>query len=243
MSRYAGFIALALLALAAFAYTAFKPSGTSAPSPAPQESTMLPPAAPSPARLPQGTGFDFYVLALSWSPTFCSLNPGGNNRDQCHASKDYGLVVHGLWPQFERGYPESCASDAPQRVPESIGRAMLDIMPSMGLIGHEWRKHGTCSGLGQVDYFSITRTAYEKVKAPPALSNAGQETRISPEALEKQFLDANRGLEPLGIAVTCEDGKFEEVQICMTKDLEFRTCPEVDRNSCRQRNITIPPQR
>lgn len=243
MSRYAGFIALAFLALAALAYTLLKPEEAPPPSPAQQESVAAPPATTSPVKLPLGTGFDYYVLALSWSPTFCSLNPGGGNRDQCGPSKNYGLVVHGLWPQFERGYPESCPTDAAQRVPESVGRSMLDIMPGMGLIGHEWRKHGTCSGLSQADYFAVTRAAYEKVTAPAALATVRKETRISPAVLESQFLDANRSLDARGIAVTCEDGKLDEIQICLTKDLEFRTCQDVDRNSCRQQSITIPPRR
>lgn len=244
MSRYAGLIALAFLALAALAYALLKPEGKPTLSPPQKESTAPPLAVtPSPVKLPRGTGFDYYVLALSWSPTFCSLNTGGGNRDQCGPSKSYGLIVHGLWPQFERGYPESCATDAAQRVPEGVGRPMLDIMPSMGLIGHEWRKHGTCSGLGQADYFAVTRAAYEKVAVPAALATARKETRISPVVLETQFLDANRGLDPRGIAVTCEDGKLDEIQICLTKDLEFRTCQDVDRNSCRQQSITIPPRR
>lgn len=185
--------------------------------------------------------FDFYVLSLSWSPTFCSTAEAERNRDQCGSARNYGLVVHGLWPQYERGYPQSCRSDAPNRVPSALGRQYFDIMPSMGLIGHQWRKHGTCSGLDQQDYFATLRRAFERVTVPDLLKRRSTEMRILPNELERQFIAANPGLSPGGIAVTCEADKLEEVRICLTRDLEFRTCPEVDRGGCRRPAIAIPP--
>lgn len=189
----------------------------------------------------RGRDFDFYVLSLSWSPTFCTTADAARNRDQCATSRQFGLIVHGLWPQYERGYPETCPSNQPRRVPSSLGRRYFDIMPSMGLIGHQWRKHGTCSGLSQQDYFSTMRKAFERVRIPPALTRASRETKVAPDNLEQQFITANGGLNPRGIAVTCEAGKLDEVQICLTKDLRFRTCPEIDGNACRQRSISVPP--
>lgn len=185
--------------------------------------------------------FDFYVLSLSWSPTFCSTAEAERNRDQCGSARNYGLVVHGLWPQYERGYPQSCRSDAPNRVPSALGRQYFDIMPSMGLIGHQWRKHGTCSGLDQQDYFATLRRAFERVTVPDLLKRRSTQMRILPNELERQFIAVNPGLSPGGIAVTCEADKLEEVRICLTRDLEFRPCPEVDRGGCRRPAIAIPP--
>lgn len=185
--------------------------------------------------------FDFYVLSLSWSPTFCSTAEADRNRDQCGTARKYGLVVHGLWPQYERGYPQLCRSDQPDRVPSALGRQYFDIMPSMGLIGHQWRKHGTCSGLDQQDYFATVRRAYDRVKIPALLTRRSTEMRILPNELERQFIAANPGLSPAGIAVTCEADQLEEVQICLTRDLQFRPCPEVDRGGCRRPGISVPP--
>ena len=47
---------------------------------------------------------------------------------------------------------------------------MLDIMPSKRLIFHEYRKHGTCSGLGVDGYFDLARRLFESVKIPSAMS-------------------------------------------------------------------------
>ncbi len=122
------------------------------------------------ADLPVGTGFDFYVLALSWSPAYCRAEGPGANKQQCAADRDLGFVVHGLWPQFENGYPEFCPTREPDRVPSRLGRNYTDIVPSMGLIGHQWRKHGSCSGLSQNDYFGVLRAARERVRLPPAFA-------------------------------------------------------------------------
>jgi ribonuclease T2 len=44
--------------------------------------------------------FDYYVLSLSWSPSFCEASGerGAPPQQQCGA-RAYSFVVHGLWPQ------------------------------------------------------------------------------------------------------------------------------------------------
>ena len=195
------------------------------------------------AKIPLGKGFDFYVLSLSWSPTWCEENDGGGKTQQCRRGNDYGFIVHGLWPQNDRGYPEFCPTRESDRVPDGLGRSVLDIIPSMGLIGHQWRKHGSCSGLSQKDYFAVTRAAWERIRIPEGLEPARSGMRISPDGIEQAFISANPGLERKGIAVTCAGGQLEEVRICMTPDLTFRSCPEVDRAACRAKSIEQPPIR
>ena len=195
------------------------------------------------AKVPVGKGFDFYVLSLSWSPTWCAGNDAGGKTQQCRRGEDNGFIVHGLWPQNDRGYPEFCPTRQPDRVPENLGRTVMDIIPSMGLIGHQWRKHGSCSGLGQKDYFAVTRAAWEHVRIPADLAPQSGGTRLSPDAVEHAFIAANPGMDRQGIAITCEDGQLEEVRICMTPALAFRPCPEVDRAGCRAKTIEQPPIR
>lgn len=43
--------------------------------------------------------FDYYVLSLSWSPTWCALEGDERGSPQCDADRDLGWVLHGLWPQ------------------------------------------------------------------------------------------------------------------------------------------------
>ena len=113
--------------------------------------------------------FDFYVLALSWSPSFCqdSEERGRNGGEQCSTARPYSFVVHGLWPQYERGFPQNCEQPAP-RLNRELMTSMLDLMPAPRLVFHEWDTHGTCSGLDQQAYFDRVRKARETVKIPEA---------------------------------------------------------------------------
>ncbi|MEQ8780449.1 MAG: ribonuclease T [Roseibium album] len=194
---------------------------------------------PLPASADQPGKFDFYVLSLSWSPTYCRQEGDDANPYQCDARNPFRFVVHGLWPQYERGYPHSCAG--PKRIDKSIAVTMEDIMPSHGLVFHQWRKHGTCSGLTPDEYFDLTRLAYEKVAIPGAFSKLDKRGKASPETVEKAFRLANPGLRNNAMAVTCSKGELDEIRICLTKDLEFRSCAGVDRSGCRAKSLSVPP--
>ncbi|HEV7306180.1 ribonuclease T2 family protein [Ensifer sp.] len=191
--------------------------------------------------VPLGSGFDFYVLSLSWSPTWCGDNDPKGKSDQCETGSNRGLIVHGLWPQNEKGYPDFCPTRQSDRVPSSLGRQYLDLIPSMGLIGHQWRKHGTCSGLSQEDYFAVTRAAFNRLALPPELSPARTQTDASVAGIENALVASNPGMTKDGVAVTCEGNRLEEIRICFDKALNFRACAAVDRQSCRKDSVSLPP--
>lgn len=189
--------------------------------------------------------FDFYVLALSWSPSFCEAsrerNGGQTNQQQC-GPRPYSFVVHGLWPQYERGFPRECQVPAP-RLNRNIVNSMLDLMPSPRLVFNQWDRHGTCSGLNSQQYFDLVRKARETVKIPDQFHDLSGYKMVTPDEVEQAFVDANPGLPRAGIAVTCDTRRLSEVRICMSKDLQFRDCSEVDRRACRNEKIVMPPVR
>lgn len=186
--------------------------------------------------------FDFYVLTLSWSPSYCEAEGERADRFQCAGGRPYHFVVHGLWPQYERGWPEFCPTS--DRYPrEQSVRSMLDIMPSPDLVRHEWRKHGTCTGLSAEGYFEKVRTAYGRVTIPPAFRSIDRYVTVEPGAVESAFRTANPGLPANAIAVDCDQRRLREVRICMDKTLKFRGCPEVDRRACRLDRVVLPPVR
>lgn len=190
--------------------------------------------------------FDFYVLALSWSPSFCEAaaergNTGRSQQAQC-GERPFSFVVHGLWPQYERGFPEYCKRPAP-RLERNVMVSMLDLMPAPGLIYNEWDKHGTCSGLGARAYFETIRKARAVVKIPEELLQLSQPKMISPEELEANFIKVNPGLTASAISVTCDSRRLNEVRICMSKELQFRPCEENERRACRRDQVLMPPVR
>ncbi|AKI01119.1 ribonuclease I [Hoeflea sp. IMCC20628] len=197
-------------------------------------------AVSAPADLPLGSGFDFYVLALSWSPAYCLIEGAGANQQQCADDRDLRFVVHGLWPQFESGYPEYCPTGEPERVPSGLGRDYSDIVPSMGLMGHQWRKHGSCSGLSQNDYFRVLRAARDQVTVPADFSMGNLPAQMGAMDAEAAFVAANPGMAEDGIAISCARGMLREVRICLTPSLKFRACGDVDRGGCKINNLEVP---
>lgn len=167
--------------------------------------------------------FDYYVLSLGWTPSWCAETGDARQDAQCDGGADRGFTLHGLWPQYESGWPEGCPT--PARPPSRRQTAeMADIMGSAGLAWHEWKKHGTCSGLTAGDYFALARRAYGQTHIPATFSPLGHDLRIAPEAVEEAFIEANPGLDRATIAVTCGQGRIEEVRICLTGDLQPRPC-------------------
>ncbi|MFY9629603.1 MAG: ribonuclease T2 [Methylocystis sp.] len=178
--------------------------------------------------------FDFYVLALSWSPGFCELSGGG--RSQCEPGARLGFVVHGLWPQYEHGFPSNCGGSP------TVSRMALDrakgVYPDDGLARYEWRKHGTCTGLSPGDYFDSVARAKSLVTIPQNFQNFSADQTFATQDVERAFIEANPRLRPGMMSVGCQRGLLQEVRICVTKDLrDFRACPEVARGGCHSREI------
>src|SRR3954447_487461 len=149
--------------------------------------------------------FDFYVLALSWSPSFCEAasERGNSGRSQVQCERPFSFVVHGLWPQYERGFPEYCQRPSP-RLDRNIMTSMLDLMPAPGLIFNEWDKHGTCSGLAPRAYFETIRKARAAIKIPSEFLELSEPKTIAPDAVEDAFIKANPGLSNAAVAVICD---------------------------------------
>ena len=184
--------------------------------------------------------FDFYVLSLSWSPGFCATGGADRNQQQCSGGQHLGFVVHGLWPQYERGFPQDCgpAGRSPSRV--ALDQAG-GVFPDIGLARYEWRKHGTCSGKSPSDYFADVRAARDLIVVPPQFRNASGDQTWAPIDILRAFESANPRLRPGMSAVGCRSGVLQEVRFCMSKDLrEFRPCPEVVQQTCRTRQLTVP---
>jgi len=193
--------------------------------------------------------FDYYALVLSWSPTHCATAERGRDDAQCARDDGlrYGFVLHGLWPQYEKGYPERCRTRWRPFVPEEVITSVREVMPSRGLIIHEYRTHGTCSGLRPAFYFGLARRLYDKIRIPERYQNPLEVQLVSPQELTNELLRANPGLAPDMVVITCggPGNRLREVRICMTKEGRPRRCgaDERQRAACRAGRMYVPPVR
>ncbi len=174
--------------------------------------------------------FDYYVMALSWSANWCA-QIGDDRRDpQCDAGRGLTFTLHGLWPQFEDGWPSYCRTT--QRDPSrSASDAMADIMGGSGLAWYQWKKHGRCTDLPALDYYGLMRRAYAGVTIPPVFAKISKDLEVPAEVIEGAFLESNPQLARDQVTVTCQSGMIQEVRICLSKDLSPRRCgPDVIRD-------------
>ncbi len=184
--------------------------------------------------------FDYYVLSLSWSPSFCATEGRPRGNPQC--DRPLGWVLHGLWPQYRVGWPSYCPTSArnPSRRDTA---AMADIMGSSGSAWHQWNKHGRCTGLESDDYFALARLAYDQVIRPEVLRKLDRAVTLPAAVIEQAFLEANPALTADMVTITCRDGRIHEARICLTRDLDPRDCgPDVIRD-CRMRDALLDPIR
>ena len=185
--------------------------------------------------------FDFYVLALSWSPGFCEIS--GSRSQQCDPGSGLGFVVHGLWPQNEQGYPSFCEPGG-RFVPRAAVEEARGLFPDDNLARYQWRKHGTCSGDAPSAYFRAVQRARERVRIPDGLKALRAQAKVMPTEIEQAFIKANPDLRPDMMSVSCGRRILQEVRICFDRDLRgFRSCPEVDRDTCRAGEILVPSVR
>tara|TARA_R110002072_G_scaffold130676_4_gene269752 strand:- start:1687 stop:2316 length:630 start_codon:yes stop_codon:yes gene_type:complete len=171
----------------------------------------------------QAGKFDYYVLSLSWSANWCALEGDDRQSPQCDDSTENGWIVHGLWPQYTRGFPTYCPSifRPPSR---AMTNDMADIMGTSGLAWYQWTKQGVCTGLNAIDYFATTREAYDKIARPAVFRKLDKTVTLPASLIEDAFVRDNPDLPRDGITITCKSGYIQEARICLTRDLDFRTC-------------------
>lgn len=186
--------------------------------------------------------FDYYVMSLSWSAAWCALEGDDRDDPQCDNGRGLTFVLHGLWPQFESGWPSYCRTG--ERDPTRAETAgMADIMGGAGAAFYQWKKHGRCSGLSSQGFFRTARDAYDRVAIPPLFEDVSRPLTLPATVIEDAFLDANPGLSRDQITITCKDGLIQEARICLTPDLDFRRCGDDVIRDCRLKDAVLEPVR
>jgi ribonuclease T2 len=181
-----------------------------------------------------------YVLAMSWSPQYCASTPdplSPRNRDQCGVTARYGWVLHGLWPQSDRGTPPRWCRPA-KVVPTEILQRNFCSSPSASLMQQQWAKHGTCMSKGPAAYFATATTQFRAVKFPDmtALAKVSQNS----SSIRCAFARANLGTSDAMFAVVTDaQGWLREVRLCLDVKMKPTACAAGQQGLLGQRRINI----
>lgn len=168
-----------------------------------------------PRRTPSATApITGYTLALSWSPEFCK--PRQEQRGhafQCAGTAgSFGLVVHGLWPESGRSWPQWCAAGAPLS-PADV-RAHLCMMPSARLVARQWAKHGSCMTRRPQTYLGVTRILWQSLQIPD-YDAISREDALTAGRIRAAFAAENPGWprQAIGVKLNAR-GWLEEIRLC-----------------------------
>ncbi|MBL9051874.1 MAG: ribonuclease T2 [Tabrizicola sp.] len=186
--------------------------------------------------------FDYYVLSLSWSAAWCALEGDARDDPQCGDGRGLTFVLHGLWPQYETGWPSYCRTV--ERDPtRSETAAMADIMGGAGPAFYQWKKHGRCAGLPAAVYYQTARKAFESITIPEVFKEVSRPLTLPASVIEDAFVEANPEIGRDQITITCKEGLIQEARICLTPDLSPRRCGEDVIRDCRLKDAVLEPVR
>ena len=187
--------------------------------------------------------FDYYAVALSWSPAYCATR---KDPVQCDRARPLGFVLHGVWPQYVNGYPESCTTE---RLPSDVRVKYTPLFPSPRMIEHEWKKHGTCSGLDPASYFALSARLKERIAIPAAYELPSSPVRATYRQFAQAFKASNPALAGDGVLPFCAGGGrfLREIRVCYDKRGTSISCSAAEikrsRNSCRQESFLLQSAR
>ena len=186
--------------------------------------------------------FDYFVLSLSWSPNWCAIEGDAKRSPQCAEKSGHGWIMHGLWPQFHRGYPSFCRT---VERPPSRGMTsdMADIMGTSGLAWHQWKKHVSCTGLSAQDYYALSRRAYALIERPAIFRKLDRSVRLPASVVEDAFLKSNPAIKADGITITCRNNRIQEARICLSRQLTPVPCGQDVIRDCQMKDALFDPLR
>jgi len=175
--------------------------------------------------------FDFYLMNLSWSPEFCSIQ---GTSPECAAKP--GFILHGLWAQNNDGsYPVFCSEEhGPAKPSEN-----LDLTPDLSLLDHEWAKHGTCAAVGPQRFFTMEREAYHSLKIPAEFTHVDHEISLTPDKILGLFYEANPTFPQGSILLSCGRNHLTAIEACFSKDLKPLVCQGL--RTCHANSVKITP--
>jgi ribonuclease T2 len=166
-----------------------------------------------------------YTLALSWSPEFCRTRTDEPaHAMQCSGARgSFALVVHGLWPESAKGWPQWCEARA-ALTPAEVRGAMC-LMPSERLVARAWAKHGSCMVPRPEAYLKVIRILHSGLRLPD-YDRIAREENLTAGRIRSAFADANPEWPESAVGVELNArGWLEEIRLCYSKRFRPAPCP------------------
>ena len=128
--------------------------------------------------------------------------------------------------------PSPCTASGPRTTPALTSRTAptlparqtrqhySDIYPDPGLLRHEWKTHGTCSGLSADAFFNLARQAEHSVAIPTELSTLDHQTSMPPAQILDLFAKTNPSFPRESLALSCGNNYLTAIEVCMSKTLQ-----------------------
>lgn len=189
-----------------------------------------------------------FLLSLSWSPTYCLEQDPRGKTPQCQINKPkkYRFIVHGLWPQpitDTGGKHLNYCRDVSVKLEASIVKNYFYLMPSSGLMLHQWRKHASCGNFTQKIYFKTIENMYEQFKIGNLLHDITATTNYDLKMIIQKITSHIPNITTDNIVIACRNNQLSEVRVCLNNDYTVRKCyySEIKSGRCSKDSIITVP--
>ncbi len=157
------------------------------------------------------------LLAISWQNAYCQTH---QKKRECRNVKSShysasNFTLHGLWPQPRSR--QNCKGKRKVFLEKELYMELLEVMPAAksGLQHHEWKKHGTCYGKDQEEYFKDSIYLVKEINNSPVRDlfarNVGK--RVTKEQLNRVFNKAFGSGSGRKVKMICKNGLITELWI------------------------------
>ena len=181
-------------------------------------------------------GFSFFkskvstnnLFSVSIQQNFCRFHKAKKECRTLYKNEfaKNNFTLHGLWPQPRSHHDCSNRYD---RLPSDIWFELKQKMPGVmsGLAKHEWRKHGSCYGKSEVEYFKDSLKLLGEVNKSKLrnfiFSNRGK-------VITKEQI--NQVLKyPRKVQMVCKGGYITEVRFSLYGDVSKSSLEELQKSA------------
>src|SRR5262249_1048125 len=153
------------------------------------------------------------------------------------------FVLHGLWPQHDKSWPEDCPIGKRPWVPSPVIDEMRISCQARASSSTNTARTGPAHASIQRNILASRASSISASNSHTACRLPIPQKSLSVDEIKSAFESANPWLKPEMIAVSCRGDNLLDVRICFGRDLFPLACGanEDEARLCRIDNIAVPP--